>query len=395
MMGRLIKIVVVLCVLMVLLGALSFKTVAAKAATTNVKVSQNRFSASTCGWNVVPSPNGSNGGSGLTGVAVVSSNDVWAVGNSGDQRSGQVTLIEQWNGTNWQVVSSPDPGSIDNTLYAVSAVSASDIWAVGFYVSTTGVTQTMTLHWNGAKWNVVKSPSPGSLNNELFSVSARSSNDVWAVGFSASNSSSETTLIEHWNGAKWSVVKSPSPGTSPVNDVLSSVTAISASDAWAVGSSGTMSKTLTEHWNGAKWSVVKSPNPGSGGVFEGVSAVSTSDVWAAGYYTSNGSIQTLTENWNGTNWQVVASDNVGSHPSFWAVAAVSARNVWAVGSYGSSAAFDLTLTEHWNGTKWSVVKSPSPGTNSSQLEAVAALSGTDVWATGHADNNTLTENYHC
>src|SRR5579875_576925 len=292
MMGRLIKIVVVLCVLMVLLGALSFKTVAAKAATTNVKVSQNRFSASTCGWNVVPSPNGSNGGSGLTGVAVVSSNDVWAVGNSGDQRSGQVTLIEQWNGTNWQVVSSPDPGSIDNTLYAVSAVSASDIWAVGFYVSTTGVTQTMTQHWNGAKWNVVKSPSPG---------------------------------------------------TSPVNDVLSSVTAISASDAWAVGSSGTMSKTLTEHWNGAKWSVVKSPNPGSGGVFEGVSAVSTSDVWAAGYYTSNGSIQTLTENWNGTNWQVVASDNVGSHPSFWAVAAVSARNVWAVGSYGSSAAFDLTL----------------------------------------------------
>ncbi len=395
MMARFIKVAVLLCAAIVLLSALSFKTVAARAATESGNVSQNQFSASSCGWNVLSSPNGSNGGGGLSGVAIVSASDVWAVGSSGSQLSGQVTVIEQWNGTSWQVVSSPNPGSIDNSLYAVSAVSASDVWAVGYYVNNMGTTQTLMEHWNGTSWSVVKSLSPGSFNNELFSVAAVSTSDVWAVGFTASSSSSETTLIEHWNGSTWSVVKSPSPGKSPVNDVLSGVTAISANNVWAVGSSSTQSQTLTEHWNGSQWSVVKSPNPGSGGVFEGVSAVSTSDVWAAGYFTSNGSIQTLVENWNGTSWQVVPSRNVGMHPTFWAVKAISANDVWAVGSYGSSTAFDLALTEHWNGKQWSVVTSPSPGTNSTQLVAVSALSSTDVWAVGHFDNNTLAENYHC
>jgi hypothetical protein len=277
----------------------------------------------------------------------------------------------------------------------VAAVSANDVWAVGAYASTTRPNQTLIEHWNGTAWSVVTSPSPGSVNNELFSVAAISANDVWAVGFTASNSSAEKTLIEHWNGTVWSVVKSPSPGTSPVNDVLSSVAAVSSTDVWAVGSGGSTSQTLAEHWNGTKWSVVTTPNPDQGGVFQGVTAVSSSDVWAVGYLTNNGSIQTLVENWNGTSWSVVTSPSPGMHPSLWAVTAISATNVWAVGSNGSSTVFDKTLTEHWNGKQWNVVKSPSPGSTSTQLVAVSAVSGHDVWATGHADNNTLTENYHC
>ncbi len=387
-MARFIRIAILLCIVIVLLGVLSFKTIGARAASAQAN-------ASTCAWNVVPSPDGSSGGSGLSGVAAISASDVWAVGNSGSQASGQVTVIEHWNGTAWSLVANPNPGTIDNTLYAVSAVSSSDVWAVGFQVITTGVTQTLTEHWNGTTWSVVASPDPGSINNELFSVAAVSSNDVWAVGFTASSSSAQKTLIEHWNGTTWSVVKSPSPGPKPVNDVLSSVTAVSSTDVWAVGASSTMGQTLAEHWNGTAWSVVTTPNPGQGGVFQGVSAVSSSDVRAVGYFTSNGNIQTLIENWNGTSWQVVTSPNPGLHPSLWAVTAISATSVWAVGSNGSSTVFDKTLTEHWNGKQWNVVKSPSPGTNSTQLVAVSAVSAHDVWAVGHADNNTLTENYHC
>ena len=172
--------------------------------------------------------------------------------------------------------------------------------------------------------------------------------------------------------------------------------AVSAHDVWAVGDSNTLSKTLVEHWNGTSWSVVKSPNPGSGGVLTSVAAVSASNVWAAGYYTNaRSAILTLVEHWNGTNWQVVKSPNVGTHPSFWAITAVLTTDVWAVGSYGTSTEFDVTLTEQWNGTQWSIVKSPSPGTFHTQLVGVAAVSAHDVWAVGHADNNTLTENFHC
>jgi hypothetical protein len=42
-----------------------------------------------------------------------------------------------------------------NALTSVSADSASDAWAVGSYVSnTTGVRDTLILHWNGTAWSV-------------------------------------------------------------------------------------------------------------------------------------------------------------------------------------------------------------------------------------------------
>jgi len=395
--AMMLVVLVVLCVVTVLLSALSLKTTEAKATTS--KVFQNWNSPTACGWSVVPSPNGSSS-SALSGVAVVSANDVWAVGNSGNQMSGAQTLIEHWNGTSWSVVTSPNPGSIYNTLYGVTAISAANVWAVGYYVNTTGVTQTLIEHWNGTSWSVVTSPSPASMNNELFSVSAASANSIWTVGFLTNNTSQtpiDQTLIEHWNGTSWSVVKSPNPGSS--NDHLNGVVAVSTSDVWAVGNGKTSSgKTLIEHWNGTSWSVVASPSPGSGGDLRGVAKVSAGNVWAVGYYSPNSSsLQTLTEQWNGTSWQVVKSANIGTSPTFSAVVAVSANDVWAVGDYHnpSSNVFFQTLTEHWNGTKWSVVKSPSPGSFNIQLLGVAAVSATNVWAVGVADSNTLTEHYHC
>jgi hypothetical protein len=392
MMKRFIRAATLLCAVTVLLSVLSLKTVGAKATASSWQVFQHQFSSTSCGkWNVVPSPNGSSS-SGLGGVAAVSATDVWAVGGNGSQMSGGQTLIEHWNGTSWSVVKSPNPGSIYNILGGVTAVSATNVWAVGYYVNTTGLTQTLIEHWNGTHWSVVKSPSPAPGNNELFSVAAASAKNVWAVGFSTTNTT-DHTLIEHWNGTRWGVVKSPNPGSS--SDHLAGVAAVSARNVWAVGDSNTFGKTLVEHWNGTNWSVVKSPNPGSGGAFTGVAALSASNVWAAGYKNNNGTIQTLVEHWNGTNWSVVKSPNIGKYTNLWAITAVSATDVWAVGSYGTSTIFDVTLTERWNGTQWSIVKSPSPGSSSTQLVGVSAVSATDVWAVGHADNNTLTENFHC
>jgi len=400
MMKRFIRVailLVLLCVVTVLLSVLSLKTTEAKVTTS--KVSQNRFSTASCQWSVVPSPNGSSS-SNLSAVAAVSANDVWAVGSSGNQRSGAQTLIEHWNGSSWSVVTSANPGSIYNTLYGVTAISAANVWAVGYYVNTTGVTQTLIEHWNGTSWSVVKSPSPATGNNELFSVSAASASSIWTVGFLTNNTSQtpvDQTLIEHWNGSSWSVMKSPNPGSS--SDHLNGVAAVSTSDVWAVGNGKTSSgKTLIEHWNGSSWSVVTSPSPGSGGDLRAVAAVSAGNVWAVGYYSPNSSsIQTLVERWNGTSWQVVKSANIGTSPTFSAVAAVSAHDIWAVGSYHNpnSNEFFQTLTEHWNGTKWSIVKSPSPSSFSTQLLGVAAVSATNVWAVGVADSNTLTEHYHC
>jgi len=152
MMKRFIRVAMLLCMGTVLLSALSFKTIEAKAATASGKVFQNRFSSTSCGkWSVVPSPNSNVVPNGLSAVATVSANDVWAVGSSGSQRSGGQTLIEHWDGAHWQIVKSPSPGSRYNTLYGVTAVSVTNVWAVGYYVNASQVTQTLIEHWNGTQ----------------------------------------------------------------------------------------------------------------------------------------------------------------------------------------------------------------------------------------------------
>lgn len=396
-MKRLLRVVMLLGAVAVLLGALSLTTREARATPASGKVSQSRFSPTSCGWSVVPSPNPSVTPSGLSAVAAVSANDVWAVGASGSQRSNGQTLIEHWDGASWQIVTSPNPGSIYNTLYGVTAISASDVWAVGYSVNTPGVTQTLIEHWDGTSWSVMKSPSSASMNNELFSVSAASARNVWAVGFITTLTSNQTpvdqTLIEHWNGTRWSVVKSPSPGSS--SDHLSGVAVVSADDVWAVGNRNTFDQTLIEHWNGTRWSVVASPSPGSGDDLRGVTALSASNAWAVGYTSTSSSIQTLVEHWNGTRWQVVTTPPIVTNPTFSAVAATSADEVWAVGSSSNSTYLFLTLTERWSGSHGSIVPSPSPGSFATQLLGVAAVSAHDVWAVGYADNNTLTEHYQC
>src|SRR5438105_3149078 len=84
-------------------------------------------------------------------------------------------------------------------------------------------------------WQIIPSPNGPRQVNELHSVSALAENDVWAVGVSYNTERTlGSTLIEHWNGSRWSVVPSPNPSSS-VNK-LNAVAAVSPNDVWAVGS---------------------------------------------------------------------------------------------------------------------------------------------------------------
>jgi hypothetical protein len=160
--------------------------------------------------------------------------------------------------SSWTTTPPPSPGSFDNQLRGVTALSACNVWAVGDY-SNNGIAQRLTLaeHWNGTSWKVVRTPSPGHIN-QLRAVSAFSPRNVWAAGHADGS-----TLILHWNGAKSARVPSPTPGTS---SDLTGVVAVSAASAWAVGEtspSGSPSQTLVLRWNGKKWARSASPSPGA------------------------------------------------------------------------------------------------------------------------------------
>jgi hypothetical protein len=341
---------------------------------------------SSCGaWNVVASPN--NGYSSLSGIATITANNIWAAGTSHpSNKIYSKTLIEHWDGTSWSIVPSPNVPAVSNALYGITAVSATDIWAVG-----TAQKYGMSLieHWNGTTWRLVAGPT---LRGSAFlnSVAAVSATDIWAVG-SGYGGHQGGTLVEHWNGTKWSIV----PDAGPVEATLYGVSAISATDIWAVGNDGA-SSTLIEHWDGTSWSDVKSPQLSYYNYLNGVAAVSATDIWAVGEIV-NSSGKALVENWNGTQWSVVPSAPAKGATLF-AVGAVSATDIWAVGlAPTSNSNIAATLTEHWNGTSWSIVRSPNPGNLPNSFNAVASVPGSNyVWAVGTTNYSgaTLTA-YYC
>ena len=162
---------------------------------------------------------------------------------------------------------------------SLSILSATDIWGVGNTFTKLGYPRTLTEHWNGSVWSRVASPNvlKGMNGDELSSVAAVSPQDVWAVGYSSA--AYDQALVEHWNGTRWSIVAAPDPA--PEVRLLG-VTAISATDIWAVGNYASQSDSgsLIEHWDGSSWSVV--PNPAKGILFS-ISAHTATDIWAAGF----------------------------------------------------------------------------------------------------------------
>jgi hypothetical protein len=337
----------------------------------------------------------------LNGVAALSTNNVWAVGAYGNG-NGSFTLMQHWTGTQWQVVASPNvKGSLADSLSGIVAIAANNIWAVGSYNNASNNSQTLIEHWNGSKWNIVSSPNVLSVGNSLAAISAVSATDVWAVG-SVSGANGFQTLMEHWNGSKWSIGSSSSTGR------LAGVAAIASNNVWAIGSvSGTNGiQTLIEHWNGSVWSVVRSSGPGRAiNILNGVTAISASNIWAVGEDTNSAApsaeFNPLIEHWNGSNWSVVNSPLQGTSDSLNGIAAVSSTNIWTVGNYRSG--IDptgpySTLIEHWNGGTWKVVTSPSPGAVASDLAAAARVPATNsVWAVGYTQDTTYQTftAFHC
>jgi hypothetical protein len=307
------------------------------------------------------------------------------------------TLTEHWNGTGWSIIPSPNVAGRSSLLDGVSALGASavasdDVWAVGHAFNPNGtvgaVGQTLTEHWNGTGWSIVPSPigNPNTVDSELLGVVAISANDVWAVGYQKDSFGQRLTLTEHWDGTQWNLVVSPSVDAN--YNTLYSVTASGSNDVWAVGSSGQHGSTLIEHWDGTGWHVVPSPSGGYDGALYSVTAVSPTDVWAVG----TGNLQTLTEHWDGLGWTVVPSPSPGTNTFLTGVTARGRNDLWAVGNgNGTATGFNGPFTEHWDGTSWAIVGSPSvPG--GTTLNAVAAVPFGTVWSVGLGNHQTFTMN---
>jgi hypothetical protein len=136
---------------------------------------------------------------------------------------------QAWTG----VQQPPSPGNGNNDLSGVTVITPCNAWAVGTDING-GQAQTLIEHWNGASWTVVPSLNPGDRANSLFGVRAVSANVAWAVGSSTDSNTGTTTLILHWDGFGWTRVSSPDFTGS---DFLGPVAATSNGGFWTTGAS--------------------------------------------------------------------------------------------------------------------------------------------------------------
>ena len=250
-------------------------------------------SAQTLTWSVVHSPNRRATSNILDAVSCASPSVCMATGHRLNMAGSLVTLAESWNGTRWSLVRSPNVGREGNQLVGVSCVSANACMAVGFTQGGPG--GTLAESWNGSRWSVVHTPSPGNTGADLGGVSCVAADACTAVGAFSTNGNSLSTLVESWDGSRWSVVPSPSPGT--VQTLLNGVSCASKTACSAAGyyNPRVGTRSLVESWDGSSWSVVPTPNPGVvDHILNGVSCPSPDMCMAAGFFFGQSKYRTMT-----------------------------------------------------------------------------------------------------
>ena len=350
-------------------------------------------------FHVVPTPNGNKFNSGLFAASASSANDIWAVGNS--------TI--HFDGTKWTAFPAPlINGQLTADLQGVVDISPTQAWAVGNVTFGANPGQIIE-QWNGTKWSLFPNPTfPPNSQADLFAITSTSANDIWAVGNLvqdlAGGGALSFNLFEHFDGTAWT----PTLINTNAFEALTGVSADAINDAWAVGWVAPLTagsnEPLAIHWNGTNWVSAATPHVGQGAnELNAVLALAPNDVWAVGFSTPHAPPQqsatlTLIEHFDGTSWSVVPSPNVGPHSvsqsnRLLGLTANSASDIWAFGSFfaADGSGHQVTLLSHWDGTSWSIAPSPNPTKGNfldDLLFAGVVPSSGDVWIFGNEDEGS-------
>ncbi len=316
--------------------------------------------------------------------------------------SATATLVESWNGTAWEVQSSPNPtGAEAASLEAVSCSSSTTCTAVGWYENSSGASLSLAERWNGKAWEIQSTPNPaGAKEVSLGGVSCSSSKACTATGsYQNSAGTSEAAFVEQWNGTEWKVEETPIPSGAGKYDkgTLLGVSCSSPTACTAVGQyeSSSALLPLAESWNGSAWKVQSVPAASANNSLYSVSCQSSTVCTAVGEYEGTFAYHALVERWNGTAWELQATPNPtgveeklgqpgwGLHD----VSCPSSTACTAVGYYRNSSGDLLILGERWNGTAWELVAPINrTGVEYSWLRGVSCTSSTGCTGVGYSEN---------
>jgi len=226
-------------------------------------------------WSIVDMPQAPAAGTAgsrttLEALEALAPNDIWAAGahrivvNGG--WFGYQIRADHWDGASWTTMNTPLPPTSGSAGYSGSRITgvkgfaSNDVWFVGEWVGpypgTPATQPALAMHWDGANFALVPTPSIAPyFDFGLEAVDGVAPNDVWAVGGGSDGDHAAVAYVVHWNGSSWTHVPAPLVGVSMrYHDVL----ARSTNDVWAVGEAFTASGYVgvVQRWNGTSWSNV-------------------------------------------------------------------------------------------------------------------------------------------
>lgn len=345
-----------------------------------------------CSWRAIALPR-VDGDVALNAVKVVGPSDVWIVGTAypGYPTPSQPVMLH-WDGTRLRRHDLTVPNA---DLRAVSATGPDDVWAVGWNNNVGG---TIALHWDGKNWGLITTPNdPRSKNNQFEDVVAVSQNDVWAVGFVyAALDGNHWALMEHWNGQRWRIVRTPTRREAEAQ----AVNANSGRTVWAVGFEWPRGRRgvtpFAWRWQGNRWAVSRLPRSTYLSAQLSDVAVTSHGAWAVGATDTapdrgeKGRGGPYTVRQVGGQWRV-APTPAAAHPFRWnGIANAGGGTLWAWS--------DLSLTR-WNGKRWDLtVTVPFSSAPDAGIDA-ADTAGSPLWVLGHrfdgAANRSIVGTFRC
>jgi hypothetical protein len=276
--------------------------------------------------------------------------------------------IFRYDGRSWSHYETLPSGQ---ALMGLHMRTSTDGWAVGDFPAA--LFPPTILHWSGAAWTVV-SPSGVALSEALNAVDAVSATEAWAVG---TGNTGPATMLK-WDGSIWTSVPS---GTVP-GAVLNSIDMLSSSDGWAVGCAAapcTNLNAIIVRWNGLAWAPV-TPPPAIGGLND-IFMLSPTDGWAVGTTAFDG--QATIIHWDGVQWRRVPAPPTGAFGpgvGLNSLHMLSPADGWAVGLNVIPPPPGLSLILHWDGTTWDVVATaPVPPNMVPILRSVFMITSLDGW----------------
>jgi hypothetical protein len=316
-------------------------------------------------------PAGTSNGSFLAVAAVPHSTDVWTIGTI-DKGVLETPFSARRHHGHWQRFNGPRIGTF-GAVNAIAAGSSKAVWLAGARPHHGPNTLPAIWRWSGKKFVVAKIPKLRSGGGAITSISASSATNAWAVGMMFRPGSNNEVAL-HWNGKTWAAVTMPADATA--------VATSGPLNAWAIGDDGTS----LLHWNGKVWS--EAAFTPLDVVVNAIATTSPHLAYAVGDRLSpTGSIRTVIRRFDGKTWSS-APLGTGARAAQLLSVSIHGTSAWAVGGHTTANSSLVAVIVHTTGGTWRSQRASSGSLADYTLNAVSVASANRAYAVGNADTDT-------